>query len=152
MATEIERKFLVRKDLLPKELPPGDELEQGYLSTDPTVRVRLVATPDGTRHAELTIKGKGMLSRAEFNYPIPPADAEALLRLCGRSLRKVRRKLGRWDLDHFRTRDLWLAEIELKERIRSDVSEGMEKTQREFLLRQQLACRRRVANTRHVYE
>ena len=114
MATEIERKFLVRKDLLPKELPPGDELEQGYLSTDPTVRVRLVATPDGTRHAELTIKGKGMLSRAEFNYPIPPADAEALLRLCGRSLRKVRRKLGRWDLDHFRPRDLWLAEIELK--------------------------------------
>ena len=114
MATEIERKFLVRKELLPKELPPGDELEQGYLSTDPTVRVRLVATPDGTRHAELTIKGKGMLSRAEFNYPIPPADAEALLRLCGRSLRKVRRKLGRWDLDHFRTRDLWLAEIELK--------------------------------------
>ena len=113
MATEIERKFLVRKDLLPKELPPGDELEQGYLSTDPTVRVRLVATPDGTRHAELTIKGKGMLSRAEFNYPIPPADAEALLRLCGRSLRKVRRRLGRWDLDHFRPRDLWLAEIEL---------------------------------------
>ena len=114
MATEIERKFLVRKELLPKELPPGDELEQGYLSTDPTVRVRLVATPDGTRHAELTIKGKGLLSRAEFNYPIPPADAEALLRLCGRSLRKVRRKLGRWDLDHFRARDLWLAEIELK--------------------------------------
>ena len=72
MGTEIERKFLVRKELLPKELPPGDELEQGYLSTDPTVRVRLVATPDGTRHAELTIKGKGMLQRAEFNYPIPP--------------------------------------------------------------------------------
>ncbi|MGZ6143104.1 MAG: CYTH domain-containing protein [Myxococcales bacterium] len=114
MATEIERKFLVRRELLPKELPDGDELEQGYLSTDPTVRVRLVATPDGTRHAELTIKGKGLLSRAEFNYPIPPADAEALLRLCSRSLRKVRRKLGRWDLDHFRSRDLWLAEIELE--------------------------------------
>ncbi|MCA1826787.1 MAG: CYTH domain-containing protein [Myxococcales bacterium] len=114
MPTEIERKFLVKKELLPKELPPGDELEQGYLSTDPTVRVRLVATPDGTRHAELTIKGKGLVSRAEFNYPIPAADAEALLHLCGRRLRKIRRKLGRWDLDHFRARDLWLAEIELK--------------------------------------
>src|SRR5512140_82411 len=114
MPTEIERKFLVKKDLLPKDLPDGNELEQGYLATDPTVRVRLVATPDGTRHAELTIKGKGLLTRAEFNYPIPPADAEALLRLCGRSLRKVRRKLGRWDLDHFRSRDLWLAEIELE--------------------------------------
>jgi ATP-dependent Lon protease len=36
-----------------------------------------------------------------------------------------------------------LAEIELKERIRTDVSEGMEKTQREFLLRQQLAAIRK---------
>lgn len=112
MGQEIERKFLVRKEKLP-ELPQGDELEQGYLSTDPTVRVRLVARPDGTRHAELTIKGKGLVSRAEFNYPIPAADAEALFHLCGRSLRKIRRKLGRWDLDHFRDRDLWLAEIEL---------------------------------------
>jgi CYTH domain-containing protein len=112
MGTEIERKFLVRREALP-ELPQGDELEQGYLATDPTVRVRLVARPDGTRHAELTIKGKGLLTRAEFNYPIPPADAEALLRLCARSLRKVRRRLGRWELDHFRALDLWLAEIEL---------------------------------------
>jgi adenylate cyclase len=113
MATEIERKFLVRKELLPPDLPPADELEQGYLATDPTVRVRIVSRPDGTRYAELTIKGKGLLSRAEFNYPIPAGDAEALLRMCGRSLRKLRRKLGRWDLDHFRARDLWLAEIEL---------------------------------------
>jgi len=40
-------------------------------------------------------------------------DAEALLRMCSRALRKVRRKLGRFTLDHFRERDLWLAEIEL---------------------------------------
>ncbi len=112
MGQEIERKFLVRTELLP-ELPQGDELEQGYLSTEPTVRVRLVARPDGTRHAELTIKGQGLLTRAEFNYPVPAADAEALLRLCGRSLRKVRRRLGRWELDHFKSRGLWLAEIEL---------------------------------------
>jgi ATP-dependent Lon protease len=36
-----------------------------------------------------------------------------------------------------------LADLELKERIRSDVAEGMEKTQREFLLRQQLAAIRK---------
>jgi ATP-dependent Lon protease len=36
-----------------------------------------------------------------------------------------------------------LAEIALKERIRADVSDGMEKTQREFLLRQQLAAIRK---------
>ena len=75
MGVEIERKFLVRKDLLPRELPEGDELEQGYLATDPTVRVRLVTAHDGIRHAELTIKGNGLLSRAEFNYPIPHEDA-----------------------------------------------------------------------------
>ena len=122
MATEIERKFLVRKELLPRDLPEGDELEQGYLCVDPVVRVRLVTGQDGTRHAELTIKGKGLLSRAEFNYPIPDEDAESLLAMCERSLRKVRRKLGRFDLDHFRDRELWLAEIELR-----DEREGFER-------------------------
>jgi|SRR5450432_2869614 adenylate cyclase len=112
MGVEIERKFLVLKAALP-ELPQGDELEQGYLSIDPAVRVRLVVRPDGTRHAALTIKGKGLLTRAEFEYPIPPSDAEALLRLCTRSLRKVRREMGPFVLDHFKDRDLWLAEIEL---------------------------------------
>src|SRR5258708_19076308 len=121
MGVGSEGKFLVKQDALRKDLPAGDELEQGYLSTDPTVRVRLVSGPDGTRHAELTIKGKGMLTRAEFNYPIPVEDAEALLRLCRTALRKRRRKLGRFELDHFRDRDLWLAEIELRgERERFD--------------------------------
>jgi adenylate cyclase len=119
MGVEIERKFLVRKEALPRQLPEGDELEQGYLSVEPTVRVRLVTGHDGTRHAELTIKGKGLLSRAEFNYPIPHEDAEALLAMCGRGLRKVRRKLGRFDLDHFRDRELWLAEIELRDEAES---------------------------------
>ena len=36
-----------------------------------------------------------------------------------------------------------LAELELKDRIRSDVAEGMEKTQRDYLLRQQLAAIRK---------
>jgi ATP-dependent Lon protease len=36
-----------------------------------------------------------------------------------------------------------LGEVELKDRIRKDVSEGMEKTQREFILRQQLAAIRK---------
>lgn len=36
-----------------------------------------------------------------------------------------------------------LAELELKDRIRTDVAEGMEKTQREYLLRQQMAAIRK---------
>jgi adenylate cyclase len=113
MAKEIERKFLVREGKLP-DLPKGDELEQGYLSAEPAVRVRLAVRADGTRHGELTIKGKGLLSRAEFNYPIPADDAVALLDLCATSLRKVRHRVGRWEIDHFEDRGLWLAEIELQ--------------------------------------
>lgn len=118
MGIEIERKFLVREGLLPA-LPAPLQLTQGYLSTDPAVRVRLAVAPDGTRSGELTIKGRGLVSRAEFNYPLPPPDADELLGLCGRSLRKRRHKLGRWEIDHFPEHPgpgggpLWLAEIEL---------------------------------------
>ena len=45
-----------------------------------------------------------------------------------------------------------LAEIALKERIRSDVSDGMEKTQREFMLRQQLAAIRKELGEGEVDE
>ncbi|GAC1347625.1 MAG: CYTH domain-containing protein [Myxococcales bacterium] len=119
MGVEIERKFLVRADLLPA-LPAPLELTQGYLSTAPAVRVRLAVAPDGTRSGELTIKGPGLVSRAEFNYPLPPPDADELLGLCGRSLRKRRHRLGRWEIDLFPDHPgpgggvLWLAEIELK--------------------------------------
>jgi len=45
-------------------------------------------------------------------------------------------KLVEWGREH-------LAELDVAERIRSDVHEGMEKSQREFLLRQQLAAIRK---------
>ena len=39
---EIERKFLIKKGLLPAELEsyPFHEIEQGYLCTNPVVRIR----------------------------------------------------------------------------------------------------------------
>ena len=113
MAVEIERKFLVREARLPK-LEAPDELVQGYLSVKPAVRVRVRTAPSGKRSARLTIKGKGLRSRAEFEYPIPIADADALLKLCKRSLTKRRYQLGRWEIDEFTDRELWLAEIELE--------------------------------------
>ena len=112
MAVEIERKFLVDAAQLPP-LPAADELHQGYLSRDPAVRVRLRTLPGGARHGFLTVKGRGLVARAEFEYEIPPDDAAALLLLCATSLRKQRYTLGRWELDHFPDRGLWLAEIEL---------------------------------------
>ncbi len=114
MGIEIERKFLVLRELLPSDLPAADEIEQGYLSASPTVRVRTRRRGSGERKGELTIKGRGKLSRAEWNYEIPAAEADELLELCATSLRKTRRELGRWELDYFADRDLWLAEIELE--------------------------------------
>ena len=80
MATEIERKFLVTGEgWRDAALGPGLRLRQGYLpnggdATAPVVRVRL-AGADGF----LTIKGPGLLTRAEFEYAIPAAEAAAML-------------------------------------------------------------------------
>jgi CYTH domain-containing protein len=114
---EIERRFLVRPDLLPRSLPKGERLRQGYLSFLPLVRVRNSRSARGKERAWLTVKGRGMLARAEFEYRIPPAHAHALFRLCGAfQVFKTRRLLGRWVLDEYRGRlkGLWLAEIELR--------------------------------------
>src|SRR5438105_3694609 len=79
MGFEIERKFLVKVGSIPS-LPPGTTYEQFYIAADPWVRVRILS---GKRAgveptAKLTIKGKGTLSRLEFEYDIPVADARAL--------------------------------------------------------------------------
>ena len=61
---EIERKFLI------KEMPDLSQfsfhvMEQGYLNTDPVVRVR---KEDDTYY--LTYKGKGLLVREEYKLPL----------------------------------------------------------------------------------
>ena len=116
MGIEIERKFLVQGTCW-KQGPPR-RLRQGYLSSEPerTVRVR-VAAPD----AFLTIKGRTHgASRPEFEYPIPLADAEALLDLCQRPiLEKDRYRVGHaglvWEVDEFfgENQGLVVAEVEL---------------------------------------
>ncbi len=117
---EIERKFLVHIDRLPPEAKTGGScFAQGYLSSKPAVRVRLA--DGGTDHAKawITIKGPGLMTRSEFEYEIPPRDAEELLKLCPTSLTKVRRKVQvgqhTWEIDQFTGAHvgLWLAEIEL---------------------------------------
>jgi len=116
---EIERKFLVVADNW-RQGATGVRFRQGYLCTDPerTVRVRL-AGDRGT----LTIKGRTEgISRAEFEYPIPTAEAAELLdRLCLRPLiEKIRYRVehaGRtWEIDEFfgANEGLILAEVELE--------------------------------------
>lgn len=66
---EIERKYLIRR--LPDDLDsfPYHDIEQGYLCTDPVVRIR--------RQDEeyyLTYKSRGLMVREEYNLPL---NAEA---------------------------------------------------------------------------
>jgi CYTH domain-containing protein len=122
MPVEIERKFLVASPAWRQAVRgEGLPIRQGYLATGggtaPVVRIRC-AGPD----AYLTIKGPGGLVRAEFEYPVPPDHAEAMLALCPRPpLAKTRWEvpLGPWlwTVDEFhaptRLAGLVLAEIEL---------------------------------------
>lgn len=117
MKIEIERKFLVNRSRLP-DLNPGKAITQGYICSTPTacVRVRLVDTD----RSYLTIKDSGHLSRQEFEYSIPPDDANRLLKLCESKLSKIRyeviHKTHTWTVDFFRyaLADLILAEVELE--------------------------------------
>ncbi len=62
--------------------------------------------------------------------------AQKLWLLANTDVEERLEKLIEWGRNH-------LAELEVSDRIRNDVREGMEKTQREFLLRQQLAAIRK---------
>lgn len=116
MGIEIERKFLVTGDDW-RILGKGVRYCQGYLSTQPTVRVRLVG-----EQGYLTLKGPSDgLSRLEFEYAIPADDAQAMLNtLCQRPLiDKIRTKIHIdgliWEVDEFSAENsgLILAEVEL---------------------------------------
>lgn len=62
---EIERKFLIEK--LPDDLSSYRCLliEQAYLCTDPVIRVRRE-----NENYYMTYKGKGLMSREEYNLPL----------------------------------------------------------------------------------
>lgn len=119
MGIEIERRFLVRGEGWRELVTWQAQLQQGYLAAAAeglTLRVR----SDGQEGAWLTLKyPAGGIARAEFEYAIPPADAEALLARCGESLSKCRYGLalpgGDWVLDLFEADNapLVIAEVEL---------------------------------------
>jgi adenylate cyclase len=116
MATEIERKFLVRGNDWRQGRPL--RISQGYLNRDKarTVRIRIAGN-----HAYLTIKGPSQgAARPEFEYEIPRHDAEELMALCeGPPLEKNRYTVMHagvtWEIDEFLgvNAGLVIAEIEL---------------------------------------
>lgn len=117
MPEEIERKFLV----ISEDWKAGEAqvYRQGYLSRakECTVRVR---TAGG--QGFLTIKGESRgARRAEYEYRIPPADAQQMLEtLCAHPLIEKRRYRVEfegftWEVDEFlgANQGLVVAEIEL---------------------------------------
>jgi adenylate cyclase len=118
MGREIERKFLIRSTDWTREAISARPLRQGYLAIDDGNNVRV--RTDG-QSAWLTIKGRGEgITRPEFEYEIPVADAAELFALChGRVVEKTRHLVPAemlcWEIDEF-TGDntgLVVAEIEL---------------------------------------
>lgn len=116
---EIERKFLVD----PLKLPPDSRqmhLKQAYLSTDPARIVRIRIEDD---RAVITIKGKMEgITRSEFEYAIPPDEAEEMMKMAINSpIDKIRHFIETggltWEVDEFsgENQGLWIAEIELED-------------------------------------
>ncbi len=119
MATEIERKFLVRNDDWRKQLLSSTHLMQGYLASTPTLTVRVRLEGEQGR---LTIKGATRgISRSEYEYPVPAGDAQLMLRelaetaIIDKTRHRVRCGAHVWEIDLFAgdNQGLVLAEIEL---------------------------------------
>lgn len=118
MGIEIERKFIVTGDGW-RAGSVATVMRQGYVSLGPpaSVRVRI----EGPR-AVLNIKESTLgIRREEFEYEIPVADAEDLLRLCqGNVISKTRHRVRHgqhtWEVDVFDGENTGLvtAEVELE--------------------------------------
>ncbi len=111
---EIERKFLVDISKISLNEYPYKELEQGYLSVNPVVRVR---KEDNEYY--LTYKGKGMMAREEYNLPLNKDSYEHLIKKADGNIISKKRyliPLGKYtiELDEFKApfAPLYLAEVE----------------------------------------
>ena len=121
MATEIERKFLVRDDSYKKLAFAHSHIQQGYICSERgrTVRVRI-----RDERAYLTIKGPsldGGLSRYEFEKEITLDEARHLMELCAPGVIDKRRFLVKsgshtFEVDEFYgdNEGLVMAEVELQ--------------------------------------
>lgn len=120
MPFEIERKYLVKKDLwstLAK--PQGEYYRQGYIVNEKAKTVRVRATEN---KGFITIKGKtdNPAIKPEYEYQIPKSEAIELLKgFTENNIEKTRYKIDyegkTWEIDVFHgdNQGLIIAEIEL---------------------------------------
>ncbi|HPQ96132.1 MAG: CYTH domain-containing protein [Thiothrix sp.] len=120
MGLEVEHKFLVCSDAWHRDVSRSCRFRQGYLGDSPAASVRVRIEGE---QANLNIKGMTIgVQRPEFEYPVPLADADALLdQLCRKPLiEKIRHFVpfaGHiWEVDVFLgdNAGLVVAEIELE--------------------------------------
>lgn len=119
MASEIERKFLLRDDSWRDQVESAQRMAQGYLqrSADTAIRVRIAG---GSAHLNIK-KSLDGIHRLEYEYPIPLDDARELLAEVAlpTPIDKTRHlvRLGghTWEIDEFHgdNAGLVVAEIEL---------------------------------------
>ena len=116
---EIERKFLVRNESWRASAEKSARFRQGYLSSETRCSVRVRA---GGGRAWLNLKSVTIgAQRYEFEYEIPPADADRMLDVLARKplIEKTRHYLAAgphtWEIDVFEgdNEGLVVAEIEL---------------------------------------
>lgn len=125
MTREIERKFLLKNDSWRQAVKKSTRFMQGYLnqieenSCKSSVRVRIEGDV-----ANLNIKSLEIgLSRDEYEYPIPLADAEKMLKKLsvGPIVEKIRYLVDyaglTWEIDEFfgDNTGLVIAEVELED-------------------------------------
>ena len=122
MGIEIERKFLLANADWRRAVTRSVTMLQGYLASSESCSIRVRLTAD---EARLNIKSATLgIERQEFDYALPKADAEHMLRtLCGtRTLNKTRHFVmyagQEWEIDEFAGTNagLIVAEIELTHR------------------------------------
>ncbi|MFC5741105.1 CYTH domain-containing protein [Dyella tabacisoli] len=125
MGIEIERKFLLQSDAWRSQVQHSERMVQGYLVGAQAVR-------DGTASASVRVRRAGEqawlniksatlgIQRDEYEYPVPLADAEAMLSsLCKGALEKIRHHVvvdgALFEIDEFLgdNQGLIVAEIEL---------------------------------------
>lgn len=120
MAREIERKFLLASDAWRNRIERSERMVQGYLNDQGPVSVRVRVVGD---RAWLNIKSRTLgISRDEFEYEIPLADAERMLDhlTTGPLIDKTRHLVThgdhRWEIDEFHGENegLVVAEVELE--------------------------------------
>jgi adenylate cyclase len=120
MATETERKFLVRNEDFLLLSVRKIEITQTYLSIDPDKTIRLRIADD---KAYLTIKSrlqKNTISRNEWEFELPAADVRDMMKIClpGKVV-KTRyhvpsgKHMVEVDVFHDKNEGLIIAEIEL---------------------------------------